>query len=112
MDLNKHIVNDNSSKPFHSNGFARIANGNRIGSVASTSFNQRRQVDDNRRMVGVYSRSAIGNMHGVIRARTVSRQAIKLKRVNRASTLQRHNSTGRINLTVNVPAKKTYDPYA
>jgi hypothetical protein len=78
MDLNQHIVTTNTSKPFHSNGFAKGANGNRLGPTTSMSFEQRKQIDRNRRLVANYQRSNIGNAYGVLRARPapVIRRAI------------------------------------
>ena len=71
MDLNKHIVKNDNNKPFHSNGFAQIANGNRVGSVDNTSFSQRQQIENNRRLVYSYNRSVIGNPRGISRPRPV-----------------------------------------
>ena len=71
MDLNKHIVTNDSYKPFHSNGFAQIANGNNVGSVGRTSFEQRRLMDRNRQVIDGYRRSNIGNTYGVLRAKPV-----------------------------------------
>lgn len=69
MDLNKHIVTNNSSKPFHSSGFAEAANSNHFGAVSKMSFEQRRQIDRNRQAIQNYQRSAVGNAYGVLRAK-------------------------------------------
>jgi hypothetical protein len=69
MDLNKHIVTNNTSKPFHSNGFADAANSNHFGATTSESFAQRRQIDRNRQAIQNYQRSSIGNAYGVLRAK-------------------------------------------
>ena len=69
MDLNKHIVTNNTNKPFHSSGFAEAANGNHFGAVSKTSFEQRRQIDRNRQAIQNYQRSAVGNAYGVLRAK-------------------------------------------
>lgn len=71
MDLNKHIVTNNTNKPFHSSGFAEAANGNHFGAVSKTSFEQRRQIDRNRQAIQNYQRSAVGNAYGVLRAKPV-----------------------------------------
>ena len=71
MDLNKHIVTNDSYKPFHSNGFAQIANGNNVGSVSRTSFEQRRLMDRNRQVIDGYRRSSVGNAYGVLRAKPI-----------------------------------------
>jgi hypothetical protein len=86
MDLNRHIVKVNDNKPFHSNGYAQIAVGNRVGSTAAhISFEKRQQVDHNRRVVYGYSRSAIGSTYGALRSK---------------------------NILGNNPPQKRYDPYA
>lgn len=69
MDLNKHIVTNSTSKPFHSNGFADAANGNHFGAVSKTSFEQRRQIDRNRQAIQNYQRSSIGSTYGVLRVK-------------------------------------------
>jgi len=69
MDLNKHIVTNDTNKPFHSNGFADVANGNHFGAATSESFEQRRQMDRNRQSVQNYQRSSLGNFRGVLRAK-------------------------------------------
>lgn len=72
MDLNKHIITNDTNKPFHSNGYAQIAVGNRVGSTSSKSFLQRQQIDHSRQIIKGYNRSAIGSSYGALRARPVS----------------------------------------
>ena len=69
MDLNKHIVTNDNSKPFHSNGFADAANSNHFGATTTESFEQRQQIDRNRQAIQNYQRSSIGNAYGVLRAK-------------------------------------------
>jgi|GEM_PF-3681551 len=108
MDLNKYIVTGDNSKSFHSSGLAKVANGDRMGSVAPESFSQRRQIDNNRRVIGAYNRSSIVNTRSVIRARPVIRQNIRpVKTARNNSTLQQHNS-----LAPPRPVRRSYDPYA
>jgi hypothetical protein len=80
MDLNKHIVTNNTVKPFHSNGFAEAANGNHFGATTSMSFEQRRQIDRNRQAVAGYQRSSIGNAYGTLRARPVAARPVVIGR--------------------------------
>lgn len=100
MDLNKHIVTDDDNKPFHSNGYARVAVGNRVGATSAESFSQRQQMERNRRLIYGYNRSAIGNAYGVLRAKPVISNNI----INKVSTqsLQRQNN----------PPSRHYDPFA
>lgn len=72
MDLNKHIITNDTNKPFHSNGYAQIAVGNRVGSTSSKSFLQRQQIDYNRQIINGYNRSTIGSSYGTLRAKPVS----------------------------------------
>jgi hypothetical protein len=71
LDLNKHIVKADDSKPFHTSGYAVAANGNSIGSVSTVSFEKRLQIDQNRQKIGNYSRSAIANNYQLARPRQV-----------------------------------------
>jgi hypothetical protein len=72
MDLNKHIVSNDTNKPFHSNGYARVATGNRVGSTSSETFLQRQRIDRSRQIIKGYNRSTIGSSYGAMRARPVS----------------------------------------
>jgi len=100
MDLNKHIVT-NDNKPFHSNGYARVAVGNRVGATSAESFSQRQQIERNRRLIYGYNRSAIGNAYGALRAKSVTSNNIINKVVT--PSLQRQN---------NLPPKQHFDPFA
>jgi hypothetical protein len=98
LDLNKHIVKNDDNKPFHSNGFARIAVGNRVGSVGSMSFSRRQQIDRDRRLVYGYNRSAIGSNYGELRAKP---------------SLQQHNSQPVLVPQRPVsPSPQSYNPFA
>ncbi|MEP7204884.1 MAG: hypothetical protein ABI716_01675 [Candidatus Saccharibacteria bacterium] len=72
IDLNKYIVDPEPGKPFHSNGYAKVANGGRIGSVSTTSFNDRQRIEQGRRAIGSYNRSIVGQAYGVQRAKMVT----------------------------------------
>ena len=109
MDLNKHIAKNDNNKPFHSNGYAQVASGNRLGSTANISFNQRQQIDYNRRVIGGYNRSAIGSQHGALRARPVSSERTimglrpSLRQRNSLSAGPRHFSESQ---------SRNYNPYS
>ena len=90
MDLNKHIVTDDNQH-FHSSGIARVANGNRIGSVSTISFEKRQQIEKNRQKIGSYNRSVIGNYRSVPRTDLKADNPIKdIKKTS--DSLQKHNS--------------------
>jgi len=61
MDLNKHLVKNDDTKPFHSNGFAIVANGDRFGSTDNTSFEQRKQMSHNRKIITGYQRLEVAD---------------------------------------------------
>lgn len=105
MDLNKHIVTSDTNKPFHSSGYAQVATGNRLGSVANVSFNQRQQIDRNRRTIAGYNRSVIGSTYGALRAKPV----ITKDTASRTTVAQRPSTPITNTLTAN---HQSYNPYA
>ena len=108
MDLNKHIITNDDNKPFHSNGYAQIAVGNRVGSTAAhVSFNQRQQIDRNRRIIYGYNRSAIGNTYGASRTKN-NFVAEKTINVIKAPSLQQQNSIK----NSPTPPPQRYNPFA
>jgi hypothetical protein len=110
MDLNKHIVKNDDNAPLHSNGYAVVANGNRIGSTSGESFRQRQLVERNRRLVDNYRLSHIGNNRGILRSK-------QLNAVERGYAGTSHSvGDGRQNFSkpksFNEPATRTYNPYS
>ena len=67
-DFSKNMIN-NDIKPFHSNAFAKIASGDRLGSVSNESFEKRQEINQNRRIVYGYDRSNIGTRGNVTLAK-------------------------------------------
>ena len=66
VDLNKYSKKD-KSEIFHSSGHAQLGFGDRIGSGANTTFNQRLEaVKKEKRAVGAYHRSKIGSQRGIV----------------------------------------------
>ncbi len=104
MDLNKYIVKNDDTKPFHSSGFAKIASGDRLGSTASISFEQRQRIERDRRFVGSYQRSAIGQS----KIQLPARRTIRLKPVN--APLGRQSRSPQIR-AAKLPIRH-YDPFA
>jgi hypothetical protein len=111
MDLNKHIVTNDSELPFHSNGYARVANGDRLGATAAESFGMRRQIDASRQIIKGYHRSSIGSAYGAQRAKPVdtglptSTYSIN----NRPVSGPRYTSAPR---RFSEPKPQTYNPYS
>jgi hypothetical protein len=113
MDLNKHIVKNDNNKPFHSNGYAQVANGNQLGSTANISFNQRQQVKYNRRVIGGYNRSSIGGLYnGVNRTRPTTRGVDGRVNLEPRPSLRQQNSLNVGRRHFSEPSSKTYDPYS
>jgi hypothetical protein len=103
MDMNNHIVKEDDSKPLHSSGLARVAVGDRVGSVNSISFGQRQQTNRERRLVYGYSRSMIGSTRGVMRAKPV----LDANGIVTSPSLQKYNSSNSAR-----PTPQSYNPYA
>ncbi|HPF31006.1 MAG TPA: hypothetical protein PLO25_01710 [Candidatus Saccharibacteria bacterium] len=108
--MNKHIVND-GEKPFHSNGYARVANGNNFGSTSYISFSKRKQIEDNRRLIYGYNRSAIGSISN-FSLRPISNDKkdtnqFKTNGIN--NKLQQFNS---VRTQIPRPPLRKYNPYS
>ncbi|NTW61416.1 hypothetical protein HGB24_01870 [Candidatus Saccharibacteria bacterium] len=101
MDLNKHIIT-NGELPVHSNGYARVANGNRIGAASHESFERRLMLDSNRKIINSYRRSSIGSSYGEQRAKAISNDL----RPNLSSL--KSSSNGRFS----GPSGRGYNPFA
>lgn len=116
LDMNKHIVKDNDDKPFHSNGYARAANGDNLGASSDVTFDRRRQIDANRRVVAGYQRSAIGSSYNdTLRAKSVVGDNLTRLSQNRnqnsGSTQPRQRMSGIQKAAPPAPIRK-YNPYA
>lgn len=60
MDRNKCNNDEPSCTPFHSNGFAVVANGSSMGAVSPESFSERLDKDKVRQTIGKYDQSFLG----------------------------------------------------
>ena len=64
MDIQRFVNRNNpQEKIFHSNAYARVAHGGKMGSTDSQSFSQRLDVHRNRQEVGHYGASMIGRSY-------------------------------------------------
>lgn len=63
MKISKFIGKNFTDKPFHSNGYAQAAQGERIGSVSQETFNQRQAMQKNRKLIGHYKDARITQNH-------------------------------------------------
>jgi hypothetical protein len=112
MDLNKHIVKNDDSKPFHSNGYARVANGDQFGAVSNISFNQRQQIEYNRRVICGYNRSAIGSQYNSIsRVKPVASGIMGRGSLVKKPSLQQRNTSAGPRHFIEPPARR-YNPYS
>lgn len=110
MNFNKRIVMNIDDRPFHSSGYARVANGNRIGSVANISFDKRQQIEKNRQKVDSYRRSTVGNSYGVLRARQYVKPTTPVLCVK--NSLQSNNAAAPARRAFSEPSGRRYDPYS
>lgn len=114
MDLNKHIAKNDDNKPFHSNGYARVANGDRLGSTDKVSFNQRQQINYNRQFIGGYNSSAIGSsyINSSHCIKSTERGTISGSNMYQRLPLQQHNSLNVGPRRFNEPSSRKYNPYS
>lgn len=117
MDLNKHIVSDSTNKPFHSSGIARINRGDRLGVANNTSFNQRQQINGNRRLINDYHSSVIGSTRSVLAAKSVSPEVLggRLRVPARQPLQNSRNTTQGLIIpprSFNEPNTRGYNPYS
>lgn len=112
MDLNKHLVAFDASKPFHNSGFAEVANGDHFGSTSNISFDQRLQIDRNRQIIASYQRSTLGNAHESQRASQVVRRGVSRISMPQRPSLQQRNSFSSAPRHFKEPSTRRFDPYA
>ena len=105
MDLNKHIVTDVNGSPFHSNGFACVNGGDRIGATSNITFAKRQEIEKNRRLIYGYQRSSIGSTYGVMRAAAVAPNKTAITGAAGVQSRQQFNS-------MNAAPIRKYNPYA
>jgi len=112
MDLNNHIVANDTGKSFHNSGFAEVANGNHFGSTSNVSFDQRLQIDRNRQIIASYQRSTLGNAHGSLKAKQAVRRGVSRISMPQRPVLQQRNSFSSAPRYFREPAARRFDPYA
>lgn len=112
MDLNQHIVKTDDNKPFHSHGYAQVAQGDQIGSTGGVSFEQRQVIDRNRLIINNYNRSSIGNSYGVLRAKPVAKDVGARSAMFNRPSLQQHNSVPSGPKRFVEPPSRTFNPYS
>lgn len=110
MNFRKPIVNHYTDKPFHSSGYAQIANGGRIGSTDVTSYAMRRSVDNNRRKISPYQRSIVGNTRSVIKAKQYKH--VDFNNTNTEASTGRQAFNAKQGLSYTEPQGRNYNPYS
>lgn len=68
INIIDHLAPDENKSEFHTSAFAKVATGDRVGSASPKTFSQLRQLDRNRRIIGNYRSSNIGNSYAELRA--------------------------------------------
>ena len=99
--MNKHIAKPDNNVPFHTSGYAQVANGDRVGSTSTISFDKRRQIDQNRLKVAGYGRSIVGNYRSGLRPKQVAERDV----ISRPAMNQRQ-------ISENPPSPRPYNPYS
>jgi len=104
MKPNK-FTNDLNDATLHTNGFAEAAGG-LFGATSNETFDQRKQLEQNRRLVRGYRDSLVGRGYGGERpaARIPTRPSSPIARPSR----QAQNATP----TFREPPARGYNPYA
>jgi len=110
MDLNKYITTNDNASHLHSNGYAKVAYGDRVGSTTTESFGRRQQINSTRQLIKSYHRSAIGNSYSAVRAKPVLADTNRPLGVNGRPSIQQYNAGGSIRATS--PKPQNYNPYA
>lgn len=105
MDLDKSIKNS-KKRLFHSNGYASISAGDRLGSATHESFGARQQVERNRSVVMGYGRSSIGVGYN---NKTHTKSIRNHINVNPRSDIISARKTNKI---AQPRAARKYDPYS
>jgi hypothetical protein len=102
---------NNPDNPFHTSGYASAANGNRMGSTSSQSFQQRERIEKNRRAIREY-RSSI-----VARNSPVGNEPLSSIPQSYAPRQERHANPINVNnpevrkITFTEPTSRSYNPY-
>ena len=113
--MNNHIYKPDNNKPFHSNGYAVVANGDQLGAVSTVSFEKRQQIDQNRRLVGGYNRSSIGRSYNEsLRAKSVQDSTQRVLGSTQRGSLQGYNSRNTAPMRsqgFHEPNARRYNPY-
>ncbi len=112
LDLNKHIVSGNSGLHAHSNGLARMANGNGLGAVSKIPFSQRKQAGTSRQYINEYKHSAIGRVKAIDfqspSARSRNGQGVN---VPKRPSLERHNVLNDGGRHFSEPSTRGFNPF-
>ena len=109
MDLNKHIITSDTNKPFHSNGFAIVANGDHFGATDNTTFEQRKQISRNRRIINDYKRSAI--VDASFKANPVGNRGVGIRSIPRRPSLKQRDGVNVSPRKFVEPTQRTYNPF-
>jgi hypothetical protein len=101
MDINKFV--NSPDKPFHSSGYAEIANGGAIGSTSAESFRQRLGINRNRQAIRSYRDSHVAGGNNEPRAVQAEVHASSWQRTPGVQVPARPRFTE--------PSARTYNPY-
>lgn len=115
MDMNKHLVKEDDSKPVHSSGFAQVASGDRIGSTSTTSFSERQKIEAARKYIQNYRSSLLANHREAAKSVALSEREGTLRVPEREGMRNykiRLNAPKKMEHRFVEPKPRMYDPFA
>ena len=115
MAINK--FTNEPDKPFHSSAYAEAANGGSIGATSSQSFQQRYEIDRNRRSINRYRDSHIAHGSGRdVGSRRIGTLNSSRRLQSDTPTRQQQNATPTpirpLRTSFNEPSMRKYNPYS
>lgn len=110
MNFRKPTINHHTDRPFHSSGYAQIANGGRIGSTDVTSYAMRRSVENNRRKISPYQRSILGNSRVILKLKQA--KSLNFSDTNIVAPSGRQAFNVKQGLSYVEPQGRNYNPYS
>ena len=106
MGIDKFISNTSKENIFHSNGLAKVRDGDALGSASAETFNKRSQINRGRQTIRRYTDSMVGQMH--MRGSSSRPQLDAHNPIERSDPhASRHNALGSM---PNIPPRSFKEP--
>ncbi|MEI6850840.1 MAG: hypothetical protein WCK26_02645 [Candidatus Saccharibacteria bacterium] len=110
--MNKYVVKPGTSKLFHNNGIAEVANSGHFGTSSDISFDQRQQIEKTRKLIASYQKSSLGNSRSIMRARPVVRRTMVRNRMPQRPSTQHSRIVSVAPRHFKEPTPRSYNPYS